>query len=114
MSLASIAAIDPPYEFNIRQPRRPLAPGEALLMCAAGREQAQDRPRALGLLFLLAPPRSRPDRATDADPGVGHQDFCSHFSKMASHRCVAHLTESSALIEPVATLAIISVMMKLL
>ena len=41
-------------------------------------------------------------------PGAGHQDFCSHFSKMASHCCVAHLTESSALIAPVAALAIMS------
>ena len=60
-----------------------------------------------------SPTERRPDRK-DAGPGIGNQDFCAHFSKMASHCCVAHLTESSALIVPVAALAIMSVMMKLL
>ena len=42
------------------------------------------------------------------------QALCSHFSKMASHCCVAHLTDSSAVIAPVAAFAIMSQMMKLL
>lgn len=43
-----------------------------------------------------------------------NQALCSHFSKMASHCCVAHLTDSSAVIAPVAAFAIMSQMMKLL
>jgi len=53
-------------------------------------------------------------RAADANAlrGAADQALCCHFVKMASHCCVAHLTESSAVIAPVAALAIMSQMTK--
>jgi len=89
-------------------------------MRAAWRATAScDRPARPGLLFLFlflfVPAKKHPDRTRIAPARVSApQDFCSHFSKMASHCCLAHFTESSGLITPVAALAIMSVMMKLL
>jgi hypothetical protein len=45
---------------------------------------------------------------------VASDQAAAHFLNTASHCCVAHLTESSALIEPVATFANMSGIVKLL
>jgi hypothetical protein len=46
--------------------------------------------------------------------GPAASDQAAHFLNTASHCCVAHLTESSALIEPVAVFANMSGIVKLL
>jgi hypothetical protein len=60
--------------------------------------------------------RHEPDRAetNPCDPVASDQVLPAHFFNTASHCCAAHLTESSALSEPVAAFAIMSGMVKLL
>ena len=56
----------------------------------------------------------RTARERARSPGASDQVFPAHFLNTASHCWVAHLTESSALIEPDAVFAIMSGMVKLL
>jgi hypothetical protein len=57
---------------------------------------------------------TRTARENARGPFASDQVFPAHFMNTASHCCVAHLTESSALIEPVAVFAIMSGIVKLL